>query len=340
MKTYSLYEINEFIRRTIALNFPRPIWIEAEIAQANRSRGHLYLQLIQKDEDSEEVLAKSDAVIWASTFVQLKRKLGRGLDGLLQEGIQVKVAARLEFSERYGFKLIIFDLDPIYTIGQVEKQRLENLARLEKKAYTRMNAEIPLPPVLQRIALITAKTAAGYQDFITTLQHNPYGYAFEVQLFPTAMQGKNAAPEIIQQINEIQKLATFDAIVITRGGGARLDLMAFDDYHLNVAVAKCKYPVLVGVGHQTDTTILDLIACRSLKTPTALAEFLISYQMDFESAILMLAKEIHALGLTQLSRDNAFLHELAHILRWNSKAQLEREAHLLGQIHKQVYHFA
>ncbi|MFT5262116.1 MAG: exodeoxyribonuclease VII large subunit, partial [Polaribacter sp.] len=186
MTTYSLYELNEYIRRIIALNIPRAIWLTAEIAQCNLSRGHLYLNLIQKDEETDELLAKSDAVIWSRELSRLKRKLGKDFKALMQEGVAIKVAVRVDYNERYGMKLMIEDIDPIYTIGKLETVRRETIALLEKEELLTKNGNLGLPAVLQRVALISSETAAGYQDFMSQLANNNYGYSCSVKLFSEA----------------------------------------------------------------------------------------------------------------------------------------------------------
>jgi exodeoxyribonuclease VII large subunit len=322
LTTYSLYELNEYLRRVIALNIPRAIWLTAEIAQCNLSRGHMYLQFIQKEEGSEELVAKSDGVIWAGDLQRLKRKLGKDFDLIVQEGVEVKMAVRVDFHERYGLKLVVEDIDPIYTIGKLEAARREIIARLNAEGLLSKNGAIPLPVVLQRIALISSETAAGYQDFINQLSNNSFGYRYGVKLFPAAMQGKETSQEVIQQLDRIQQ---YDCVVITRGGGARLDLMAFDDYALNKAVATCRLPVLAGVGHETDDCILDLVANTSLKTPTAVAEFLINHNMRFETMLLQMGQELYLHSQQQINEELIRLEEYRQVLRWQTHHVLKNE---------------
>ncbi len=323
MTTYSLYELNEFIRRVVALNVPQAVWVSAEIAQCKTSRGHVYIDLIQKEEFTDVLVAKSGAVIWASDYRRLKRQYAKELAALLQEGMEVKLLARVDFHERYGFKLIIEDVDPSYTLGQMEAARRKTLALLQQQSLLDKNKEIPLPLVLQRIALISSETAAGYRDFVDQLSQNPYGYGFHWQLFPAAMQGQQAAPEMIAQIDRIQKLdRTFDCVVIVRGGGARLDLMAFDDFGLNKKVAECPLPVLVGIGHQTDDSILDQVAHLSLKTPTAAADYLIDHNLQFETMLLQTGNELQQHTQQYIYEESVQLEKAHQTVRWQSINQL------------------
>jgi len=173
----SLYDLNQHVRRVLALNFSEALWVSCEIAQANKSRGHWYIELVQKSAEDDEIIAKCQAILWAKQFFVLKRKLGKQLDKLLTEGTEVKVLAKVDFHERYGLKLTIEDIDPSYTIGQLEVKRQATIAALQAQKLIGKNSQIPFAPVLQRIAVISSETAAGYQDFIAQIASNPYGYA-------------------------------------------------------------------------------------------------------------------------------------------------------------------
>ena len=190
MKTYSLFELNEFIRRIIALNLAEALWVQGEFAQVSESRGHYYINLIQKEDDNNEIIAQASAILWAKDFRRLKREKGKTLNQLLQSGLQVLIKVRADFHERYGLKLIIEDIDPSYTLGQLELQRRAIIEKLHKEKLLHKNNQHPLPYVLQRIAVVSSSTAAGYQDFLKQLNNNPYGYTFNNKLFPAAVQGK------------------------------------------------------------------------------------------------------------------------------------------------------
>lgn len=287
MQSYSLFELNEFIRRIFALNFQEAIWIRCEIAQINSSRGHYYLNLIEKSVEKDTIIAQSSAVIWASKYRQLRRTHKKLLDGLLQNGTAVLLQVKVDYDERYGFKLLVEDVDPSYTMGQMELKRQEILTTLIKENLLDINRQIPLPPVIQRIAIISSETAAGLQDYLNQMATNGYGYQVNNQLFPAAMQGESVEKEILRQLKKIALLKeNYDAVIIIRGGGSKLDLAAFDNLALGRAVAKFPLPILVGIGHEIDETILDKVAHLSLKTPTAVADFLINRLLHFESTIL------------------------------------------------------
>jgi exodeoxyribonuclease VII large subunit len=200
---HSLYELNEYIKRVVSLNFNETLWISCEISQANSSRGHYYLELDQKNEDSNEIIAQMSAVIWVKNFLFIKRKLGDVADLILVNGSQVLLKVKLDFNERYGLKLIIEDIDASYTIGQMEIARQKTLERLKKENLIHLNSQNDIPQVIQRIAVISSKTAAGYQDFIQHLTNNSYGYQYKTTLFQTAMQGINTEKELLQSMNQI-----------------------------------------------------------------------------------------------------------------------------------------
>ena len=316
MEAYSLFDLNQHLRRVLALNFSEPVWVEAEIAQCGSSRGHFYLELIQKStEDEQEIIAQASAVLWAGQSRKIRKNLGNMLDSLLQDGVATKVQVQLDFHERYGLKLVVIDIDPSYTLGQLALQRQKILDRLKAESLLELNQQIPLPSVVQRIAVISSERAAGYADFQQQLRQNPFEYAYDLHFFPAAMQGKAVEKEISTQLKKIRRSSIpFDAVAIMRGGGAKLDLNAFDNYILGKAIAEFPIPVLVGIGHEIDETILDLVAHKSLKTPTALADYFIFQNEIFEA-------EVNHLGL--------ILQQLVH-------QQTRNEALLLQRLEQEI----
>ena len=304
MQIYSLFELNEYIRRILALNLPDSVWIECEIAQVGESRGHYFLSLIQKDGD--QIIAQMEAVLWQQQYRRLRRQLGLSIRALLQAGISVRLKAKVDFHERYGLKLTVEEIDPAHTIGQLEMQKRANLQKLQELGLLKLNQQQRLPLVLQRIAIISSKNAAGLQDFLNQMVSNPYHYHFHMQLFPAAMQGEQVEIEVRKQLKKIEAAKeSYDCIVLIRGGGAKLDLLAFDQYELCAAIAQFPLPVLTGIGHETDESILDKVAHTSLKTPTAVAEFIINHNLHFESNLMQLGYQfqqiaMHLLRITSL----------------------------------------
>jgi exodeoxyribonuclease VII large subunit len=236
MKTYSLHELNEFLRRVVALNFNESIWLTAEIGQISESRSHRFLSLLEKE--GETIVAELSAVIWASDFRRIKRVLGDNTEGVLSDGAEVRLRGRLDFHERYGLKFVVEDVDPTFTLGKMELERQELIASLEAEGLLRLNAQHKLPVVLQRLAVISSETAAGWEDFRSHIEENDYGYDFDIQFYAAAMQGIFVEKEVMRQLTAIEaRKADFDAVIIIRGGGAKLDLAAFDGGALCRAIA-------------------------------------------------------------------------------------------------------
>jgi len=310
-EAYSLYQVNEFLKRTIALNFPNEIWVKAEIAQIRESRGHWYLELVEKAEGQDEIIAQSSAAIWRGTYATLARKIGSELKGILADGMEVMVKCKMTYHERYGLKMNITDVQPEYTIGRLAKERAATIAKLKQLKLMDVNKLLEAQIVLQKVAVISAITAAGYQDFHQQLAENSMGYDFVIDLYPAAMQGINAEPEVLKQLKNIAEKKYYDAVVIIRGGGAKLDLVAFDSLMLATAVAKFPLPVLVGIGHDIDESVIDMVAYKSLKTPTAVAEYIIAYNQVFEEGLLANFEEIreNVLDRLQIEKDRLTKNE-------------------------------
>lgn len=284
MEAYSLYEVNQYIRRVIALNFEEAIWVECEINQLSRNRSNTYLELIEKNPENDDIIAKSSATLWYRQFLFIKKKLGKLADDVLSAGIKVKLKCTVEFSERYGLSLNILDIDPSYTFGQFELNRQKIIERLQAEDLLELNSQKKLPSVIKRIAVISSSTAAGYQDFTQHLLNNNYGYGFNTRLFQAAMQGQNTEREVVYALDSIAS-GYYDLVCIIRGGGSKLDLSGFDNYAIASAIAQFPIPVLTGIGHEIDQTICDIVAHTSLKTPTAVAHFIIDHNLGFETEI-------------------------------------------------------
>lgn len=314
--SYSLYELNEYIRRVIALNFPDPIWVHCEIAQIKEVRGNVYLDLVYHDESTDEVTAQISANIWYKSYLFLKNKLGALLPSLLAQGTNVSIKVQVEFNEKYGMKLIIEDIDPSYTIGQMEMKRQKILQQLSDESLIHLNKLTALPKVVQKVAIISSPKAAGYIDFINHLTHNPYGYQYSLRLFEAALQGLNTERDVCNALKMISENHTaFDCILIIRGGGSKPDLAWFDNYNIGTAIAKSKLPVITGIGHDIDSTVADVVAFQSLKTPTAVADFLIEHNLDFESAIIEKGRWISQMARQIVQTQEVSLASISQMIR-------------------------
>lgn len=330
MEVYSLLELNQYIKQVIALNFVDTLWISCEISSFNESRGHAYLDLVEKDETTDQVKAMISAVIWFRDFSFLRKKLGPIANKVLKEGMQVKLKVEVDFHERFGMKLIIKDIDPSYTYGQLAIQREKVIEQLRQEGRMDLNNGIIFPTLTQRIAVISSDTAAGYQDFIQQLQQNQYGYAFKPQLFPAAMQGQRTEMEVVSQLKDIASLGTYDVVVITRGGGSKLDLSSFDSYGIAKQISEMPIPVITGIGHDIDLSIADMVSAVALKTPTAVANFLIDHHSSFENLLYDQAIKLK-LAVQQRFRS---LDEYLNQFRKQIKVSLDhRLSAKLDQIH-------
>ena len=251
-------------------------WVIAETSDLRLNRsGHCYTELIEKDANGETI-AKVGAAIWASNYSRLYYKFKEATGQVLSTGMKVLVNVTATFHRLFGIKVIINDINPEYTLGDMARQRQEILNRLTAEGIIDMNQQLPWPAVPQRIAVVSAAGAAGYGDFMNQLWGNPYGLQFYTCLFSAVMQGAQTVPTVLRALDSINRhLDLFDCVVIIRGGGATSDLNSFDNYELASTVAQFPLPVIVGIGHERDVTVLDYVASRRVKTPTAAAELLI-----------------------------------------------------------------
>jgi exodeoxyribonuclease VII large subunit len=286
MDAYSLIKVNEYLKQVIALNFEESIWIDAEISQVKEVRGQIYLEFIQKSENDASVIAKAQGVIWFKSVLFIKKKLGDLFGSILQEGMQMRFRAKIEFHEIYGLKFSLEDIEPSFTLGQLELNRQKTISRLQSENLLHKNMETALPPAIKNIAIISSEKAAGLQDFMNHLNDNPFSYKFRTKLFDSSMQGGNVEKDMIQNLITIHtNVYSYDCVVIIRGGGSKMDLSFFDSYEISVAVANFPIPVLTGIGHDIDKNVIELVAHSPLKTPTAVADFIIQYNLSFENRI-------------------------------------------------------
>ena len=272
----TLREFNNRIKRLLNNPAVCNCWICADLSDVNVRGGHCYLELLEKDERTGATVAKMRGIIWANRFAYLRQKFLQVTGQDLRSGMKVMLEVSVNYHEQYGISLIITDIDPSYTLGDMERLRREILTRLKAEGIIDMNKQLDFPAVPQRIAIVSAAGAAGYGDFMNQLHHNAYGLQFYTCLFPAVMQGKETVASVTAALDRINShIDLFDCVVIIRGGGSTSDLNSFDDYNLAANVAQFPLPVVVGIGHERDVTILDYVACRRVKTPTAAAELLI-----------------------------------------------------------------
>ena len=285
-----LLELQTRIKEGIQDAFPGRYWVKAEISSwSPRANGHCYLTLTQSR--AGKPVAESRAMIWKWHYTQIVRYFEEATGQKLQAGITVLVKVQVSFSELYGISLYIEDIDAAFTLGEQALERKRAIERLTKDGYMDMQKELAIPDIPQRLAVITSKTAAGYQDFRNHLLNNPDGYAFTLHLYEATMQGEQAPSSITDALSEAQE-KDYDAILILRGGGSETDLLCFDDFSLAIAIATCPVPVVTAIGHDKDVHIADMVAHESVKTPTALADLFLDALAAAEDAARDLVRRI------------------------------------------------
>ena len=275
-KRLSLFELNRIVRETIECEMPDEYWVEAELSECRESRGHCYLELIEKDEQTATPIAKASAKCWASKWIIVRPYFERTTGQRLVAGMKVLLKVYPQFHEAFGFSWIVTDIDPTYTLGDMARKRQEIIRQLKEEGVFDLQKELTLPLFCQRIAVISSETAAGYGDFCNQLSNNPYGFQFETHLFPAVMQGEGVERSLIDALGRIYE-APFDCVAIIRGGGATSDLSGFDTLALAEHVANFPIPIITGIGHDRDECILDMVSHTRVKTPTAAAALLIDH---------------------------------------------------------------
>ena len=320
----SLLELQERIRRGIEGAVPHQVWITAEIGEIkNHPSGHCYLDLVDYKEGERGVAAKARGVIWSSAWRMLQPYFLSAAGVPLSKGLNVLLKVQANFSAVYGLSLNILDIDPSFTVGELELRRQQTIKRLQQEGCMEMNAQLQLPPLPRRIAVISSATAAGYRDFMNHLHKNEYGFRFSTELFPAQMQGQEAPESIIVALDKIaEREGEFDVVAILRGGGAAMDLLCFDDYSLAVNIAQFPLPVITGIGHDHDYHIADMVANTWLKTPTAVADYFVDifvqqeqYLMHlFQRISLTLAHKISTERHRLLTLHNTLVQNVANLL--------------------------
>ncbi len=271
----TLVELNGLVRDAIENALPEEYWVEAELSECREHGGHCYMELIEKDEHSATPVARASAKCWRQTWVMVKPYFERTTGQQLRAGMKVLLRVYAQFHEAYGFSWIVSDIDPTYTLGDMARKRQEIIRQLKEEGVFDLQRELHIPTFAKRIAVISAEHAAGYGDFCRQLEDNDYGFKFDVTLFPAIMQGEQVEASVVDALNEIyQRISDFDVVCILRGGGAAADLSGFDTLALAENVAQFPLPIITGIGHERDESILDMISNTRVKTPTAAAALL------------------------------------------------------------------
>ena len=329
----TLYELNNMLSIVVGNAFQKQYKVAAEISELRvNSSGHCYMELIEKDEQGNTV-AKARANIWASTFRKLQPFFEYSTGIPLKAGIKILITVKVSFDPLYHYSLTVWDIDPAYTIGDMAMRRTQILNRLTEEGVIDDNKSLILSPIPQRIAVISSATAAGYGDFCDQLKKNSKGYLFYPILFKALMQGEQTSQSIIDALNRVyNNIDLFDCVVIIRGGGATSELNCFDDYNLAMNITQFPLPVIVGIGHERDITVLDYVAYKSIKTPTAVAEFLISQIASSDEYLNELSGEIADRIKDILGNEKLKLSSIENRLPSFVINKIERERNSLSQL--------
>jgi exodeoxyribonuclease VII large subunit len=310
----TLSALNEQVSEAIKEWLPGTYWIQAEMSdvRVNAASGHCYLEFVEKEQQTGRIVAKARGTIWAQTFYKIKPYFEETTGRRFDSGLKVLVNVSVEFHKLYGYSLTVYEIDPAYTIGDLVKRRLEIVRRLQEEGIFDLNKVLAFPVLSQRIAMITSPTAAGYEDFVNQLLCNKAGYPFYLKLFPAIMQGEKSEESIIDALDRVcAYIEHFDVVVILRGGGSTADLNCFDSYLLATHCAQFPLPVITGIGHERDDTVVDMVAHTRMKTPTAVAAFLIEKMDELADELNGLQQAICVNVSETLSDAHTVLNRLA-----------------------------
>jgi exodeoxyribonuclease VII large subunit len=332
-----LKQLQEKLKEAVERAVPGRFWVRAETGEVKiHSAGHCYMDLIEK-EPNGRVVAKLQAIIWASAFRVIKPYFETSTGRTLERGITVLVKVMVQYSPLYGLSLVVNDIDPSYTIGEQEMKRQQTIARLREEQMFGLNATLPFPPLPRRIAVVSSEGAAGYRDFIKELHDNEPGFVFQTTLFSAPMQGDSAPSGIVEALDKVvDSDGKFDLVVIVRGGGAAQDLVCFDDYELAINIAQFPIPVITGIGHDHDVHIADMMAHSSLKTPTAAASFLIDLFSAEEQQLFSISRRVVLAIQSRLERECAMIERIRERVVRALSTRYREEEHKLELLEKRV----
>ncbi len=330
---FSLYALNALVHEAVSNALPDEYWVEAELAECRESNGHCYMELVEKDERSNSPIAKASAKCWRQTWTLLHATFLRATGQPLRAGMKVLLRVYPQFHEAYGFSWIVSDIDPTYTIGDLARRRQEIIKTLKAQGVFDLQRELRLSPFAQRIAVISAESAAGYGDFCRQLLDNEYNLQFHTELFPAIMQGERVEQSVIQALNLINnRIDDFDAVVIIRGGGATSDMSGFDTLPLAENVANFPLPIITGIGHDRDECVLDMVSHTRVKTPTAAATLLITHLCNTLQQVADAENVIAHYALDRLQRHRLQLEHITTLLPHLAQRLMTEAHHSLERI--------
>jgi len=351
-KSLTLYELNSLVRAVVEQTMTREYWVEAELSECRESRGHCYMELVEKDPSSPTPIARASAKCWRSQWQMLQPYFERVAGQPLHAGMKVRLKVFAQFHEAYGFSWIVTDIDPTFTLGDMARKRQEIIHQLKAEGVFDLQKELQLRPFCQRIAVVSSAGAAGYGDFVAQLEKNTHGLVFAARLFPAIMQGELVEQSIIDALNAIyEEIDLFDCVVIIRGGGGTADFSGFDTLNLAENVAQFPLPIITGIGHDRDESILDMVSFQRVKTPTAAAQFLIenlgatldrieraqervvncitNRLSTLNNQLTTLQARIPSAAIAAITRHEARLQNLSFQLKSLPEKQLQQQLHRL-----------
>ena len=310
-----LFEFQTKLKEWVECLFPSRIWVRAEVSAVKaRNGGHCYIELSQSN--SQGLVAKANAVIWASKYRFIAPYFQSVTGSPLSEGMMILVEVQVNYSQLYGFTLVINDIDPEYSLGLKELERQRTIERLSQEGLLELQKGLSLPLLPYSLAVISAEDAAGYRDFMRHLDENPYGFRFDIELYPALMQGADCPASIIAALDAVMESGKeYDAVLILRGGGAKLDLACFDDYSLSAVIAQYPMPVLTAIGHDQDFHVCDMVAYEYVKTPTALADYLLEMYEAEDERLSSFGTRIRLASTGKITNAEAMLQMLRSRIR-------------------------
>ena len=328
----TLRQLNLMVQDAIEMQLPDEYWVEAELSECRERNGHCYMELIEKDEQTNTPVARASAKCWRQTWQMVSPYFERTTGQPLRAGMKVLLRVYAQFHEAYGFSWIVTDIDPTYTLGDMARKRQEIIHQLKEEGVFDLQRELHIPLFAKRIAVISAAGAAGYGDFCRQLEENGYGFRFEVTLFPAIMQGEQVELSVINALNSIyERINDFDVVCILRGGGATADLSGFDTLALAENVAQFPLPIITGIGHDRDESILDMVSNTRVKTPTAAAALLIDNLKQVLERLNVAQQRLNMVGhLFSDARHRLELLENRFTVAW--ERQLTEQKHHINRL--------
>ncbi len=337
----TLHQLNALVKDVIQLGMNRDYWVTVELASVRENRGHCYMELIEKDGHTNTPIAQARAVCWRGAWLHVAPRFRFATGQDLCAGLKVMIKVRASFHEAYGFSWVVSDIDPTYTLGDMARRRQEILKQLKDEGVIDMNKSLRISPFACRIAVISSATAAGYGDFCNQLDSNDFGFRFETHLFGATMQGENVESSIMEALDNINKhIENFDVVVIIRGGGSTADLSGFDTLLLAECVANFPLPIITGIGHERDKSVLDYIACISCKTPTAVAAWLIDNLANTLSGINDAAHRITKAAQERMRAEQMRMQHLRDAIRHGFTIRKECETRHIALLSQRMAHAA